>query len=220
MQLPTGRALIQVDAAGNNSIVILHGANGSTTPVPDLRIVLPLPDSHGYTHVVLQNEVPLSVTTSTLRDARAAGIVTLFNPSPLLSTSAAAAFDWTLVDYLVINEHEAQALLVGYEAGGVICRDHISGSRATGACATIVTHGAAGYTLCIDEDISSYPAPKAHAVDSTGAGDCFLVSPSRDGSGADAARAISLRVSHGVDDGKRRGRSFWRRSRSRAQQRR
>jgi ribokinase len=63
------------------------------------------------THVLCQNEVPLPSTIAYLSVAHSQGITTFFNPSPLPSVRELLPFPWTDVDWLMVNEFEAQALL-------------------------------------------------------------------------------------------------------------
>ncbi|WFD31918.1 ribokinase [Malassezia sp. CBS 17886] len=111
---PTGRAFIQIAADGENSIVLLKGANFERVPaLDDPQQWL----AQGVSHLVLQNEIPLEVTAAYVRCAEAvrtdaARICTIFNPSPMLGKDELRAFPWTGVDVLVVNEGEAHDLVV------------------------------------------------------------------------------------------------------------
>ena len=104
MQLPTGRALIQLDTSTrDNAIILLHGANfNEVSALPD--------DLSAYAVLVLQNEIPLQHTAAALREAKSAGLKTVFNPSPMPSQAECVDFPFELVDWLLLNEDEASAL--------------------------------------------------------------------------------------------------------------
>src|SRR5680860_802052 len=142
----TGHALITVDEAGENSIVIVAGANAAVT-VADLAVL----DSVGPGDVVLlQLEVPLLVVAAAARRAsnRGARVVVNLAPYAALPPDIVA-----LADPLVVNEHEALML---------------ADSEAVPA-SLIVTFGAAG-----DGDQLIGPVVETSEVlDTTGAGDAL-----------------------------------------------
>lgn len=102
---PTGIALITVDDAAENTIVVVAGANGTLTGLDeDDAAVIAAADL-----LVLQLEVPLATVTRAAQVAAAAGVPVLLNPSPSrpLAPELLAA-----VTILVVNETEAAALAV------------------------------------------------------------------------------------------------------------
>jgi ribokinase len=146
---PTGRALIVVDGNGENSIVVVPGANHDVT----------LPESLPDAAVVLcQLEVPLDRVAQALAAGKRAGATTILNPAPAapLPTDLLAAFD-----IVVPNEHEVELL------GGV------AALLAAGCGAVVVTRGGAGVDLHTDEGVAHCPAFAVDVVDTTGAGDAF-----------------------------------------------
>ena len=101
---PTGLAVVMVDAAGENSIVVVPGANaelcdlttGELTAITDSTVLL------------MQLEIPLSTVTAAARAAKDAGSTVVLNAAP------ATALDDELlscVDVLIVNEGEARALV-------------------------------------------------------------------------------------------------------------
>lgn len=111
---PTGRAFIQIARDGENSIVLLKGANyarqsKSSDPAHAWETA-----EHEVTHLVLQNEIPLETTTAFLTFAKEQSkshVTTFFNPSPMLSSEEVQRFPWNLVDVLIVNEGEGLDLL-------------------------------------------------------------------------------------------------------------
>ncbi|MBF4594602.1 ribokinase [Curtobacterium flaccumfaciens] len=145
----TGTAVITVDAAGENTIVISAGANGTLTPddVPDDVFA-------GAAVLGLCLEVSIDVVLAAARAAHAAGVTVLTNLSPF---GAVPAELLELTDVLLVNEHEAAAL-----------GDH-------GVARSIVTRGGAG---CVVHDGGAEPVPidavRVEPVDTTGCGDAFM----------------------------------------------
>jgi ribokinase len=94
----TGVALILVDDAGENQIVVIPGANDT--------VVAPDPDPHVDVWLV-QAEVPFEAVEGTLAAARATGASSLVNPSPAgrLPPELVAGFD-----VAIVNETELGAL--------------------------------------------------------------------------------------------------------------
>lgn len=101
-QLPTGRAVIQIDdKTKDNCIFLLPGANyAPTSPFPD--------DLSAYCLLVLQNEIPVEQTKKALIKAKSQHLVTMLNPSPIINDPY---FPWRFVDWLVVNEAELWSLL-------------------------------------------------------------------------------------------------------------
>ena len=114
--LPTGRAFIQIAQDGENSIVLLKGANFSTDSTSaDPTKTWNSDPRRQITHLVLQNEIPLETTIAFLRHAKSDQVsnhvTTIFNPSPMLTKDEVQSFPWTSIDVLVVNEGESIDLL-------------------------------------------------------------------------------------------------------------
>jgi ribokinase len=145
----TGRALIVVDDGGENSIVVVPGANA----------MLRSPESLPAASVVLaQLEVPIATVTEAFRMARAAGATTVLNPAPAQHLPDALL---ELCDIVVPNEHEIDLL------GGV---EHL---LAHGVRAVVVTLGADGADLVFPSGRRHQEPFAVEPVDTTGAGDAF-----------------------------------------------
>lgn len=107
--LPTGHALIVVDAVGENTIVVVPGANAALTGVP--RPVHALGPGDVLLTVL---EVPLDVVADAARAAHTAGARVVLNLAPYADLPADVL---ALADPVVVNEHEAHALAAGVVAG-------------------------------------------------------------------------------------------------------
>lgn len=165
---PTGTAIIVVDDRSENSIVVVPGSN-NTVSIEDLDELR----FDGTEIVVCQFEIPQPVVREVFSRARTAGATTVLNPAP------AAPCDQDLldlVDYLVVNETEA-AFFAGVETvtgepAHVV--EHARKLQSTPARNVIVTLGAQGVLCLTGEEVIQVPGVKVAAIDTTGAGDCFV----------------------------------------------
>ena len=148
----TGRAVITVDDSGENSIVVIPGANARVHVD-----VLP-----AATVVLAQLEVPVATVIAAFAAARSAGSRTMLNPAPVPVDGLSDEL-LSLCDILVPNEHEVELL------GGV---DRL---LASGVGAVVVTQGAAGVTVTEVPGATTWSveAFEVDPVDTTGAGDAF-----------------------------------------------
>ena len=77
--VPTGSAFIVIDAKGENSIVVLPGANGVVTKA-DVDDMVPVLENARL--LMLQLEVPLGVVEYAAQKARSAGVTVMLDPAP------------------------------------------------------------------------------------------------------------------------------------------
>ena len=121
VERPTGVAFIQVDAEGENSIVVAPGANAELTPERAHRALAVDGSRPGarFDVLCLQLEIPLPSVLAAARAAREAGADVLLNLAPAMKLGAAELSD---VTHLLVNAHEAAH---GWYGDGVrIERDH------------------------------------------------------------------------------------------------
>lgn len=166
---PTGVALITVAASGENTIVVAAGANWRVAPsdIPGRQLAMA---AGGI--LVAQLELPLPTVAAGLRQARDKDLTTLLNTAPYTPEARDLLPD---VDLLVANEIEASDL-AGWDgpvsaanAAAVAAR-----LRERGPHTVVITLGAAGVLVATADEILRVPAPRVPAVDTTGAGDCFV----------------------------------------------
>ena len=168
--LPTGAAFIYVNnTSGENAIIVYPGAAGtiSLSDVEAWRTAI-----EQSVVFVTQLEQPAAAARQALEIARAAGVVTVFNPAPAEAFPDAI---YPLCDYIVPNETEAAAL-VGFSLAS-LADARRAGDRllAKGAKTALITLGSRG-VLCHTHGISVLvpavaPGP---VIDTTGAGDAFV----------------------------------------------
>lgn len=161
--IPTGTALITVDARGENTIVLSAGANGALSP--DRLAGLPQ-RLRGAAVLCLCFEVPMETVIEAARSARAAGVPVLLNPSPAAGIPEALMAATSL---LLLNETEAADLL---DASGDWA---VTASRLQrrGGPAAIVTLAGEGAVVLQDGRVTVIPGTPVTPVDTTGAGDAF-----------------------------------------------
>jgi len=159
---PTGCAFVFVDENSENQIVIIAGANGavSTSHARSMKI-------ERDSVLLLQLECPTDTVAAAANHAKQSGARTIANLAPYKSLDREIFKD---IDYLILNESEAQQLAEDLHLNAVSVSDI---SRATD-CAVIRTLGAKGLEA-IDEQSRSYNLPgiRIDAVDTVGAGDTF-----------------------------------------------
>ena len=148
---PSGVALIAVDAAGENSIVVAPGANAALDGLEPADIAA----IAGADVLLCQLEVPLKAVLAATRAAQRGNTFVVLNAAPVRPLPAELL---STVDLLVVNKQEADSLGDLWE---LVPR-------------AVVTLGADGaeYT---DRDGQRLhvPAPRVEVVNTTGAGDAF-----------------------------------------------
>ncbi|MHB1130153.1 MAG: ribokinase [Ilumatobacteraceae bacterium] len=150
---PTGRALINVDAHGENTIVVISGANarvgseGTLFEIPGGQIVL------------AQLEVPQTVIATAFTYARHQGSQTVLNPAPAAVLSAELL---SATDLIVPNETESLAI------GGT------DALLKAGVPTIVMTQGEYGVDIITTSDTQHIAAFTVAPIDTVGAGDAFI----------------------------------------------
>ena len=164
----TGTALITL-ANGDNTIVVIPGANGLVDAADVAAPMLAKGDI-----AVSQFEIPRPAIAAFFKRARGAGATTILNPAPAREFGP-ELFD--LIDILILNESEL-GLLAKIELRDT--DDHISFIDAArslpfgGDKIICVTLGRRGAFALIGGKPLIIPGRPVGAVDTTGAGDCFV----------------------------------------------
>ncbi len=147
---PSGTAIIVVDSAAENTIVVAPGANGRLTlAAAAARAVVADCDV-----LLTQLEIPLATATAAAREARSTGAVVIVNASPAGQNHSALAELAAVADVVIANEAEADE----WEWQST----HL-----------VVTRGARGARYVGTDGEFEVAAPAVAAVDTTGAGDVF-----------------------------------------------
>jgi ribokinase len=164
----TGTAIITI-ANADNTIVVIPGANALVSPADVAAPSLAKGDI-----AVSQFEIPFPAISAFFERARAAGATTILNPAP------AKEFDpvlLDLVDILILNETEL-GFLTNTELGETDADARlieVAGSLQASTDKIIcVTLGKRGVLALIDGEPLIIAGRTVKAVDTTGAGDCFV----------------------------------------------
>ncbi|WKD58948.1 ribokinase [Corynebacterium caspium] len=177
----TGLAIIAVSDAGENTIVVIPGANHEVDEKWAADTIATLADDDV---VVLQGELPRATTEALVRAAVARKIRVVLNVAPWYDLDREVLL---AANPLVLNEHEAALAyqhLVGKKA-----QDHVQIAAeflAMGSPALVITLGAAGSYIAQPDGSTQIPSLKTEVVDTTGAGDAFV-------------GALVARITHGDD---------------------
>ena len=161
----SGSAWICVGDDGDNSIIVMPGANGAMT-VEDLK---PFEDAiTSSEYLLMQLEVPMAVVEYAADLAHAAGVKVVLNPAP-----AAPLKDSLLSKLYALTPNETECrILCGTEAS-----DDDEANAAVlynkGVKNVIVTLGDKGSMLYNAEGVVTVPAQKVTAIDTVAAGDTY-----------------------------------------------
>lgn len=163
----TGVAAIFIDKVGDNSIMVVPGANLKLTVN---EIIGAVKTMNNVYMAGFQLENDISVVCESIKSLHEMGIKTLLDPAPAVPLPEDV---YPALSIIKPNEHEA-ALLSGIEIKTV--RDaYLAGDwfLSKGIETAIITLGKDGTVIVNDKIRTHIPAPKVNAVDTTGAGDVF-----------------------------------------------
>ncbi|MCG3165613.1 MAG: Bifunctional ribokinase/ribose-5-phosphate isomerase A [Bacteroidia bacterium] len=165
---PTGTALITVSTeTSNNTIVVVPGANFRLTEKEIEKTEISKGDI-----LVSQFEIPTDTIQAFFKKGKKSGTINILNPAPAKKVSKDLL---QLVDILILNETELEVL----SEKKVDANDEASISNAvhkikSGEQSIIVTLGERGAVGFIKDTIVKIEGKKVKAIDTTGAGDCFV----------------------------------------------
>ena len=161
--LPTGLAVVAVDAAGENSILVSGGASAALPVTAVDRAAAALLAAHV---TLLSLEVPIDAVVAA---ARLAGGTVVLNPAPAQPLPEALL---RRVDVLVPNRGEL-GVLAGTEEPGSIAEVVALARAIPGPLAVVVSLGAAGAVVVSGPETRHVRAPAVEVIDTTGAGDAL-----------------------------------------------
>ena len=159
----TGHAIIQVSPDGENAIVTAGGTNHRIT-AGSADAALKGFGSGDW--LLLQNEI--SAVDEVIRLGAGKGLKIMFNPAPI--TPEAAEYPFELVDWIVMNESEGEAL-TGFSDPNRMLASLV---KEYPNLSVVLTMGDKGAILANRAEKYSIPAIAVNAVDSTAAGDTLI----------------------------------------------
>jgi ribokinase len=162
--VPSGIAMITIDADGENMITVAPGANARAGDAE----VQALRDASAVI-VVVSAEIPVATIRSACAGATA-GVLLNLAPAPEEAAEIIAAG----IDWLVVNESEA-ASVIGHPVEGLAAAAAAAAKLAVmGPRNVVVTAGAAGAAMAGHAGAVTVPGFRVSAVDAVGAGDAFV----------------------------------------------
>jgi len=166
---PTGVAHIRVGQTdGQNSIVVISGANATLTPAAVEQALRARAGSAST--VVVQLEVPRETVEATIRAAAAHDMRVVLDPAPVVALDPSI---WRSVAVVTPNEHEASVLT------GIEVVDHDSAREAAawfgarGVDTVAITLAHEGALVRHDDRYRIHRPFAVCAIDTTAAGDTF-----------------------------------------------
>lgn len=161
----SGAAWICVDDNGDNSIIVMSGANGAMK-ISDLEPFEDMIKSSDY--LLMQLEIPMDVVSHAAEIACSNGVKVILNPAP-----ACPLDDSLLAKIYALTPNETECRL--------LCGDEASDDEEANAAVlyrkgvknVIVTLGDRGSMLYNEDGVSFVPAKKVQAVDTVAAGDTY-----------------------------------------------
>lgn len=164
----TGLAMITVNKDGDNSIVVVSGANATLSPkdIDDNRELIEACDI-----VIFQLEIPLETVCYAAKLAKSLGKTVILDPAPVPKEFPEEIYKY--VDIIKPNETEL-GMLTGISNAEEHLEEAVELLRGRGAKDILVTLGEKGVYLNEENGTSCrIPALKVEAVDTTAAGDSF-----------------------------------------------
>ncbi|TPW30002.1 ribokinase [Martelella alba] len=172
---PVDARLVALDGVSTDFSIVLTTPDGENVNITTTEAAEALPLAAGLDALaeadagdllVMQGNLSGETTLALLKAAKACGMVTAFNPSPLRPYFASL---WPFIDIAFLNRGESESLTgrTGEAAAETLF--------AFGLSQLVLTAGAEGVLLgSAGGDFIQVPAVAAKAVDTTGAGDCFM----------------------------------------------
>jgi len=162
----TGTALIMVNADGDNSIVVIPGANFAVLPEDITEEMI-----SEFDIIIGQLEVPVETLEKAFKIAHDMGKTTILNPAPAKSLSKQFL---STVSLLVPNETELEMLTgITVKNDSSINESYLK-LKETGINQLVVTLGSEGSVLIDSNGLKRFAAKSVKAIDTTAAGDSFI----------------------------------------------
>lgn len=165
----TGHAYITLNEAGQNDIIIDHGANYELT-VEDIRGASDAIEEADC--IIAQFETPIEVTLEAFKIAKKAGKVTLLNPAPAISKIPKELLQYT--DIITPNETESAKITGIQIKNKSTLTANAEKLHLLGIKNVVITCGDQGAYISTPNMEELVPAYKVEAADTTGAGDTFI----------------------------------------------
>ena len=164
-QSQSGLAMVWVDKAGENSIVVASGANANlnSEEIIEKKSVIMSADI-----LIIQLEIPLETVKAAVKIAYENNVTVILNPAPAKELPDDLL---NMVNIITPNIHELETLTKKNVKTCEDIKDAADYLHSKGIENVIVTHGDKGSYISNDEGFFHVPSFKVEAVDTTAAGD-------------------------------------------------
>ncbi|MGP9537240.1 ribokinase [Brachybacterium sp. AOP43-C2-M15] len=164
----SGKAIVLVDDGGENSIIVVSGANHR---IPDETVHGACSTLTAGDVILLQNEIPTATSRLAAQAARTAGATVVWNAAPAPESIEELI---TEVDLLIVNEHELAAIasVLAMPPSAVEAQIHAVAEHLD--TDVVCTLGADGAAYKVGGASGRESARAVRAVDTTAAGDTFV----------------------------------------------
>jgi len=164
---PSGIALINVDAEGENSITVAPGANATLTPEKLTGI---MEEITAGSIVLLQLEIPLHSVEFVVKECGKRSARVILNPAP------AASLNREILEHIEVitpNETETELLTGILPTNEKEIQKAVAVLHQHGVAKVVITLGERGAFWSDGKSSGYVAAPKVRPIDTTAGGDCF-----------------------------------------------
>jgi ribokinase len=162
--VPSGVALILVDGVTRENLIAVAKSANEAVDSAMVSAARPIFETAGA--VISQLEIRDGAIEAVARICHELGKPFVLNPAP---SRLLPKLVYESLYIIVVNEHEARDITGQEDIPSAVRRLHQLGCKNV-----VVTLGARGAMFSEGETVEFVAAPKVHAVDTTGAGDCFV----------------------------------------------
>lgn len=164
----SGVALIAVDDYGENTIIVIPGANGRVNETDVERL-----SSHltGADSLLLQLEVPIAAVKAAAQSAQKLGVRVILDPAPASSDLPIDLYP--LIDILTPNQTEAEQLVGFPIESPALVVEAATLLQQRGARTVVIKLGAKGGFCATPDEAFFFPAFRVATIDTVAAGDAF-----------------------------------------------
>ena len=162
--VPSGVALILVDGVTRENLIAVAKSANEAVDSAMVSAARPIFETAGA--VISQLEIRDGAIEAVARICHELGKPFVLNPAP---SRLLPKLVYESLYAIVVNEHEARDITGQEDIPSAVRRLHELGCKHV-----VVTLGARGVMFSEGETVEFVAAPKVHAVDTTGAGDCFV----------------------------------------------
>ena len=163
----SGMAIVAVEQSGENSIIVLPGANDHIT---EADVELAAEAISKCDALLVQLEIPYAAVAAAIATTRRYGVLTILDPAPV---SAPLAKDLLNIDVVCPNKTEAAILLGQPIDSRSDALQAASQLRRMGPRIAIITMGSEGAAYSDSDRTLWFDSFPVEAVDTTAAGDAF-----------------------------------------------